>query len=217
MSYEEYIISVLDKYKRKDPREKLIITPILGKHGNTIGFLRPVTADFKKTMPNCAELFGTWRKENPTFSPSRFIITEESTENWLANNIINNSQRILFAILNLPGEYIGHIGFANFRYSTKTAEVDCVLRGVKNKIPQLMEYAMRTLIHWGKEELLLEHIDLKVLWDNEHAISFYQRCGFQKRELIPLKRVEINGEIQWHSLENSEVGAEKYYLHMVSF
>lgn len=213
-AYAEQVTSILNQYKRKCSESPLILVPVLDDSKATVGFLRPVTQDFQQTIPECAELFGKWRRDNPTFSPSRFNITTESTARWLTNQIIHNDQRVLFVVQNAAGEDIGHIGYANFRYSSRTAEVDCVLRGVKKVDPRLMEYALRALVLWGKTELKLNHIDLKVLWDNHHAIAFYQRCGFQKGELIPLRRVEVNEEIQWHPCQNPDFEVEKYYLHM---
>lgn len=217
MTYSNHIILILEKYKRINPAEKLILIPVLDDNGRTVGFLRPITTDFEKTMPECAEQFGRWRRENPEFSPSRFNITTESTAKWLMQNIVCDKNRILFAIQNLRGKNIGHIGYANFQYPTKTAEVDCVLRGEKKEIPGLMGWVMKALVHWGRVELQLEHIELKVLWDNDHAITFYQKCGFEKRELIPLKKVEIGGDVQWVPYDNAENDAKKYYLHMVLF
>lgn len=217
MSYSDHVIAILRKYKRMNSAEKLILIPVLDSNECTIGFLRPITIDFIKTMPECAEQFGRWRRENPAFSPSRFNITTESTAKWLMQNIVYNNQRILFAIQDLTGKNIGHIGYANFRDYTKAAEIDCVLRGVKNVLPGIMEWALKALVHWGQVELQLEHIDLKVLWDNDRAIAFYQKCGFEKKELIPLKRVEISGETQWTPYDNAAQDAEKYYLHMVLF
>ena len=53
-----------------------------------------------------------------------------------------------------------------------------------------------------------------LLWDNAGGISYYKRCGFKEEELIPLKRVEAQGEITWVPWESTPDRAEKYYLHM---
>ena len=70
---------ILNFYKRKQARDKLILIPILDSEENTVGFLRPVTADFNVTIPDCVELLNRWRVDNPTLSPSRFPITHERT------------------------------------------------------------------------------------------------------------------------------------------
>lgn len=214
MCYQDTVIHTVDQYKRKKPSDKLILVPILNEDQKTIGFLHPVTADYRETIPGCVELFSRWRVENPTISTARFAVTHERTEKWLDNLLISNNNRFIFLIQELSGEYIGHIGFANFRYDHRIAEVDSVLRGKKEGNPGIMQYAMQSLIHWGKETLGLEHIDLEVLSDNDHAISFYQRCGFYHDGQIPLEKVETPDEVKWVPCEDRSKEAEKYYLHM---
>ena len=65
---------------------------------------------------------------------------------------------------------------------------------------------------YGKAELGLRRIGLEVLWDNDHAIAFYMRCGFLRQGLIPLERQEVQGETRWGV--GCAEKAEKYYLHM---
>ena len=214
MRYEEQVTEKLNHYKRKQASDKLVLIPVLDANERTIGFLRPITADFETTIAGCAELLSVWRAENPTLSPTRFHITHEGTERWITNAIINNNQRILFMVEDISGSYIGHMGFADFDYATRSAEVDLVLRGRKDTAYGLMEYAIRALVNWGRQELELEHIGLDVLWDNAHAISFYERCGFQKGGLIPLTREDAHGEIRWTPHRGVQFDAEKYYLHM---
>ena len=214
MTNEAYITEALDRMKRKGNDDELCLVPILNQEMQTVGFLRPITVDFKETIPRCAELLSKWRRDNPTLSPTRFSITEERTEKWLLDYVINNNRRILFMIQDLEGVCIGHMGFAGFEYDRQAAEVDLVVRGEKDVSKGIMRYAMGALIQWGKQELKLKHIGLEVLWDNEHAISFYQSCGFQKRGLIPLEMKEIQGEVRWLPISDDTVSAEKYYLQM---
>lgn len=214
LTYQEQVKQTLDRYKRKNPEDYLVLIPIFDKMQNTIGFLRPVTADYRTTTPACVELFSRWREENPTLSLARFQVTNERTERWLDRLVVENDNRIIFLIQDSAGEYIGHIGFAGFRYEKRAAEVDSVLRGKKGVHPRMMEWAMDALICWGKRELGLEHIDLEVYSANEHAIQFYKRCGFCEGHLIPLRRVELSDEVKWVPCDD-EHSAEKYYLHMV--
>lgn len=214
MKYEEQVTEKLNHYKRKQTSDKLVLIPVLDANERTVGFLRPITADFKTTIAGCVELLSDWRAENPTLSPTRFHITLEGTERWITNLVVNNDQRILFMVQDMADDYIGHMGFAGFNYAIKAAEVDLVVRGKKDTARGMMEYAVRALVRWGTEELGLEHISLDVLWDNVHAISFYERCGFQRGELIPLMKEEHQGEIRWIPHRGAQFEAEKYYLHM---
>ena len=87
---EKNVIDILNQYKRKQAESYLMLIPILDGGGSTIGFLRPITADFKTTMADCVELLDQWRLENPCMSPSRFPVTHERTERWVIELIINN-------------------------------------------------------------------------------------------------------------------------------
>lgn len=210
-------IEILNFYKRKRAKDTLILVPILDSAENTVGFLRPVTADFNTTIPDCVELLDRWRADNPTLSPSRFPITHERTRRWIRDAIIDNDKRILFMLQELDGRRIGHIGFTNIDAGRRSAEVDMVLRGEQTNIPGFMRNAMSALIRWGKQELLLEHIDLVVLPDNEHVISFYHRCGFRDDGIVPLIRVEENNEISWVRCKETAAAPEFYFLHMILY
>ncbi len=214
MGERELRIKIMDQYKRKSETDMLILVPILDNQGKTVGFLRPVTADYKVSIPNCVSLFSNWRKENPAISAARFEITDERTDTWLQKLIIHNDNRILFMVQDVSGKNIGHIGFAGFRDDIATAEVDSVLKGVKTGYPRFMEFAMYALLKWGREVMALKNFDLEVLWNNTHAIAFYERCGFVKDYLIPLERIELPDETKWVVNESLKDTAELYYQHM---
>lgn len=214
MEYEKQLKYVLDKYKRKKRTDYLIQIPIYNEE-KLIAFLRPITADFLCTMPECVALLGKWRVQNPTLSPARFTVTDERTQKWIENLVINNDNRIIFMIQDFSGSYLGHIGLAGFDYANKKAEIDSVLRGEKNVCPRLMEFAMRNLIEWGKAELKLERFCLEVLHDNEHAIDFYKRCGFVPKRIIPLQKFESEDEIKWTPMKDVNASVyEMAYLYM---
>ena len=213
MSYQEYVVRIIDQYKQKGTGDIPDPIPILNDQNVRVGSLHAVAADYKETVPNCVELFAKWRKENPTISPSQFVITNERTEKWLNDLVIYNDNRIIFLIRDMKGRYVGHIGLAGFRYEQKTAEVDSVLRGEKDIEPGMMRYAMNALLQWGRERL--KHFDLEELSDNAHAVSFYERCGFVRDKLIPLVKVESPGEVRWVPSDRPAENADRYYLHMV--
>lgn len=210
----EKVIHILDQYKRKQCECNLILVPILNENRETVGFLRPVTADFTATIPGCVELLDCWRADNPTLSPSRFPITHERTERWITDAIINNNRRILFMIQSLEGTYIGHLGFTGITPEKGSAEVDMVVRGEKKIHPGLVGFALKSLIRWGKEELGLAHIDLVVLPYNKHGIAFYERCGFERDGIVPLIKVESGNEISWIRSREPAADPEHYFLHM---
>lgn len=210
----EYVIKTINSYKRKSSTDYLTLIPILNDEEQTIGFLRPVTADYNTTIPDCVTLFSKWRRENPSLSPARFTVTDERTDSWLKRLVVENDNRITFLIQDFNGKYIGHIGFAGFRYDSKTVEIDSVLKGVKDGYPRMMEFAMKALIRWGQDVLKIPHFDLEVIWNNSHAIRFYERCGFESDYLIPLEKEQLEDEIRWVACKDQREDAQMYYQHM---
>ena len=53
---EKKVIDMLNQYKRKQAESYLILIPILDGGGSTIGFLRPITADFRMSGINSSSL-----------------------------------------------------------------------------------------------------------------------------------------------------------------
>ena len=184
--FEIFIHETFDEYKRKHPSQPLITLPVYDDNGVVCARLRPVTADFRRTLPGCAALLARWRNENPTMSPRPFITNGPGTEKWLEQQVINNPGRILFLLMDENGQPVGHLGFSTFDYQNFSCEVDAVLRGESYARPGIMGFAMNSLIAWGLDHLGLKGITLRVLADNTHAIEFYKRLGFYEVENIPV-------------------------------
>ncbi len=215
--YASFIKTKFDQFKRKSAFAPLVCWPVCDDDGMIRAFLRPVTADFRITSPHYVSLFSQWRRENPTVSRGVFEITDERTERWLDNLVINRDDRILFMVVDLNGKELGHLGFSTFKYDEREAEVDYVLRGVKDTLPGLMYYAMIALMRLGLSELDLRVISLRVFADNEHAVKFYERCGFSITGRIPLYwSVLPDGEERWEE-EPAHAGQEpgRFYSEMI--
>lgn len=214
--YALFIKERLDCYKGKYQPESLKLLPVYNYQTILCAYLRPITEDYRITLPGCSDLLGKWREENPGIATGTFQVTRERTEKWLDTHIIGRDDRILFLIVALDGQFLGHIGFSSFEYQEKACEVDAVLRGVNDVHPGLMGYALNSLICWGLSDLRLEKITLKVFADNTHAIQFYRRCGFQVMQLIPLVKVVLPGEEKWEiSPQLQGTVAERYYTEMI--
>lgn len=213
--YQIFIRDLFDSYKCKAKYDILHMLPVYDANGDLTAYLRPITADYRKTIRDCALLMGKWRAENPSISASTFEITAERTEKWLDNLIIGREDRLLFMIETLEHDYIGHVGYSNFCYETRTAEIDSILRGVKNVYPGIMTFSIRTLLKWGKETLKLDHIELSTDTDNIKSQTLYKRCGFVvKSRKAMIKRV-LPDEVRWDMAENPDMpDAERYALVM---
>lgn len=213
--YQIFIKDIFDSYKCKKKYDILHMLPVYDTGGDLIAYLRPITADYRKTIKNCALLMGKWRAENPSISASSFEITTERTERWLDNLIIGRDDRLLFMIETLGHDYIGHVGYSNFCYETQTAEIDSILRGVKNDYPGIMTFSIISLLKWGKETLKLKNIELSTDTDNLKSQALYQRCGFVfKSKKAMIKRI-LPDEVRWDMAEDPDMpNAERYALIM---
>ncbi len=215
MNYQSFIKNTFDNYKCKKKFNLLHMIPVYNDHGELIAYLRPITADYRDTIKDCAELMGRWRAENPSISASTFEITKERTEKWLDNLIIGREDRLLFMIQTLDGRFLGHVGYSNFRYDEKTAEIDSILRGVKDEFPGIMTFALQSLLWWGKEELRLEHIELTTGPDNHKAQALYKRCGFIEKKSKAMIKVVKEDEVRWDDAPDPDMpDAEAYSLVM---
>lgn len=214
--YQNYLKEILDSYKCKNKGDYLIILPVYNDQQEEIAYLRPITANYMRTIPSCVELMSRWRAENPSLATGIFTVTHERTRKWLDNLVVGNDRRILFLISDFNGRYLGHIGFAAFDYENKSAEIDSVLRGVKDCMPGLMQHCMKSMIDWGKCVLKLEEIALEVFLDNTHAVEFYRRCKFVDNIRIPMVKITLPDEEKWEPSPDPKMqDAERYFLKMI--
>ena len=213
MDYREQIEDVLDIYKGIPLSDEVSIA--IQEKGELKGFLIPVGIDYKKRYPQFIDLVYKWREENPIGFANRFKGSREKTENWFDNVLLPRKDRILFFVSTIQGQLIGHLGYSNFNYEKQSAEIDNVVRGVKGAEKGLMTKAMQTILLWGKKKLRLKEITLRVLDDNPHAVTFYERIGFKEINRIPLYRIEHDGMIEWLDLdEHEERKPEKHFIVM---
>lgn len=202
--------------KRGEYNEKLPPQfPIYDTMGNEYAFLRPLT---EKTLYNFSfiTLLARWRSENSLAFPTQFKITTEGTKNWLQNAVLKNPSRMLFFIGNNERKIklIGHIGLATFNFRDHSCEIDNVVRGEKNYLKGVMTYALKTLVKWTQNVLLVKKIYLRVFSDNTHAITFYKKCGFVEHSLVPLHKVSTPHLCVWKE-DKKLKKAEKYFLKMI--
>ncbi len=216
MDYETFIFELFNLYKRKNVLDPMICFPIVDCNEEIVGMLKPISFDYKKIFPESIELLGKWRKENPSISNSKFEITNERTKNWLENLILNRKDRILFYIDDLQNQHIGHIAFSSFNFSNRTAEIDCVLRGITDVLPGIMTFAVKTMVQIAFNQLKVDKLYLLTNEDNYKAIRLYQRCGFNIIDRIPLFRKELDNEVRWDADEARNINeAERFEVKMI--
>ncbi len=189
-AYQTFIKTVFDSFKCIHKHEMLRCIPIYNDGEALVGYLRPITRDYRESVPGCAAQLALWRNANPSLSAEPFTATEETTREWLDHSVIGRADRLLFYIVLPDGKRVGHIGFSSFDYDARCCEVDAVLRGEKDALPGIMTFALHALIRWGLAALRLTDIELRVFSDNPHAIAYYQRNYFiSTQENLPVPGV----------------------------
>lgn len=160
-------------------------------------------------------LLTIWRNKFWDAFPEKFNATNERTRKWLNEQVLKKPDRILFLIL-LNKKKIGHIGIYRYDETENSAEIDNVVRAVRDQLPGLMEKVTRFLIDWMFKELNLSKIKLKVFSDNYKAINLYERCGMVTVGNIPLKRINTKSGWKWQEtkLDATKEYGERYFITM---
>jgi len=209
-SAEKKIIKKLN-YLKRDPKKGFSIN-VYDEKSRALSYLKPIQYDFDYGI---VSLLSKWRKENPSISTSSFKITHERTKKWLNNFVLNRKDRIIFMIYNLKNNPMGHIGLSNFDFDKNIAELDSVLRGVKDILPGLMFFCVKAIIDFGFQYLKLSGIQLSVLSDNKRAIDFYKKLNFSEIHRIPLVKLITKDETRYESkTKYPDLPIEKYYIKM---
>ena len=160
--------------------------------GNTDGFLLPVSK-LDLEDKNSIQLLTEWRNLHSYAFPLKTKVTEESTKEWLLKLVLKNEKRMLFWVLDINGNKIGHVGlFINLE---NKIELDNILRGKNNILKGIMSKSIRTLEFLIETELQFSKVYLKVLSSNSHAVNFYEKIDYDPIDKIPLKSDNQNGKV----------------------
>jgi perosamine synthetase len=130
------------------------------------------------------EKLSTWRDQHQYAYPSRFSVTIGGTKRWLETQVVKNTERLLFLLVDQMGYPIGHVGLLLCDDSSEI-ELDNILRGESDP-PGVMNLAISALEEYAYRELGIDTCKLKVLKSNTHAIRFYEGLGYQAFQEIPL-------------------------------
>jgi len=179
------------------------------------GYLVPVCELHCRDAQLIAKLTA-WRAENAFAYPTQFRVTESGTAAWLRGKLLDVEDRILFLVLDRFGTPVGHLGFASAINPEGRMEIDNVVRGVRGAEPGIMAKATQALLDWADQDFGPREIFLRVMSDNEHAVSFYRRLGFHDDGLTPLRRHSEGERVDYHPLTEADSAApDKYFLRMV--
>ncbi len=177
-------------FKRMDRLDQVLAAGLsLARSG---GYLIPV-CELHTGDTALIETFSQWRRENAFAFPTQFPVTDAGTAAWLRSRLLDVPDRLLFLVLDKFGRPVGHLGYANCLNAGGEMEIDNVVRGDKSGRPGIMSEAMEVLLDWAEEKIGPRRIFLRVFHDNEHAIKFYRKLGFEDDAVLPL-RAQVRGE-----------------------
>ena len=214
MDYRDYIYMTLDKLKTGNNGGAFISYPVFGD-SKYLGVLKPITNVYRLIYPEYVTLVCKWRQENQEGFANRFEGTEEKTRNWFDKVLLPRKDRVLFMFHDFSGKPIGHMGYSNFDFDRRSAEIDNVVKGEKKGYDGYFHKGIEALISIGKKLFQLDEIELRVLKDNEHAIKFYEELKFVREYEIPLYEKKEKDLISWVEMDKpGKRKPDKYYIHM---
>jgi RimJ/RimL family protein N-acetyltransferase len=165
-----------------------------------------------------ADLIATlarWREQNTHWYPTQFRVTLAGTAAWLRAQVLDIEDRIMFLVADEAGTLVGHLGLAHAINDRFEMKVDNVMRGPREATPGIMSAALRTMLEWAGRTLGVRRFYLPVFSDNEHAIRFYRRLGFQEGNLVPLRRHEEGERVCYRPLAAGDQAApDRHHLLM---
>lgn len=120
-----------------------------------------------------------WMKDseiNRFFQFNPDSITEESVLEFIENSMTDKN--VNYAVVNDMDEYLGTISLKNINSKDKNAEYAVSFRKMSIGTGAAA-FATKELLRIAFEELRLHKVYLNVLSDNERAIKFYNKMGFE--------------------------------------
>lgn len=211
-NFREDIFSVLAGLKYGTLSATYGFAPIKNKKGEKAQ-LQAITINDLYNDP-FIKLLAQWRHQAQNFFPSQFTVTFDGTKLWLENQVIKTFDRILFLVSSARNDTpVGHLGLYRFDWKEKSCEIDNVIRGRDDVLPGIMTPATIQVGTWARKKLGVKILYLRVLADNQRAISLYERCGYKGIKKIPLRKEVKEGMVQW--VEDPALKkAERYFLQM---
>jgi RimJ/RimL family protein N-acetyltransferase len=196
------------------PREKQLLTAlkhVAGTPGPQLGlrvgtppvvYLRPVATRRELQNESDVRCLTEWRNQFVTSFLTEFKATESQTADWLANIVGPDDNRILFMVdRDIDNLAIGYMGIGFIDWNAGYGEADSIVRG-RPAARGIMTAALRTLLAWGRGQLGLDTIGVRVRSDNP-ALAFYRKFGFIEQKRVPLNNRYESNSLVWYEDQDS--------------
>jgi RimJ/RimL family protein N-acetyltransferase len=198
------------KFEFRQYPDKVIIPVHDGS--NIVARLRPLNSSFTSEE---VELLAEWRNQNREAFLTWINSTNDSTKQWLTEQILPREDRILFWVETLDGIPFGHFGLTNFDFELKSCELDNVIRGKIGVLHRGILLAIQALMRWSFHYLQAGSVYVRVFSDNERAINLYMKNGLRIFKRASLRRVDQVNISRWLEVEdNTPDYVEKHVVYM---
>ena len=156
-------------------------------------------------------LLTTWRKKYNNMFASVFEISEKRTKIWIKENILENSNCILFLIY-VNGKMVGNMGIDKYNEKKNEVELENYMKDPTFNFPGLMTIIERPFFKWMFEGLKLSKIRTHIFSDNYKMLNVHVRCGgWVTINTIPLRCIVTNDGWKWVEIENMDEIGERYF------
>ncbi len=182
-TYQTQVVAAMKETGRADKNHGR--QNVIGGSGSIVGYLIPVGTSFLDDAETI-RCMTEWREATQFAFPSRFPVSRDRTATWLASQVVNRSDRLLFLVTEQSGTPVGHLGVQLNLADPSSVELDNVVRGNRSS-PGLMGYALKALERWCADHLKAAEMILQVLESNHHARAFYDRYGYLELKRVPME------------------------------
>jgi RimJ/RimL family protein N-acetyltransferase len=173
--------------------------------------LRPIATVPGKTDARDVHLLSEWRNRHVKSFLTEFVANDVRTAQWLSGPIHGNAGKMLFMLDGLDGEPLGHLGLGFIDWDARYGEADAIVSGGASP-PGLMKLALQTLLHWGRTQLGLQSLAVRVRSDNP-AVAFYEKVGFREFQRVSLAVRRSEQGADWFE-DPTLASAEASLVHM---
>ena len=193
----------------RQAKEERLTLDVRDEQGGLLSTMTPIS-----NTPEQVKLVADWRELAKQWYPTVFAYNLENTARWIDRQVVANPERLLLLLRTPSGEPWGHLGLATFAWQpAPSCELDAVMRGRADLVPGAMTFAVRALLDWTQRSLDIHRIGLRVFADNDRAIRFYERIGFERSRTIPLLFEKGDPVSSWRECKMGE-GPERHFLVM---
>ncbi len=155
----------------------------------------------KLSLKDAPLMYEWMRDKNVTcgLQPKFAEMTENDCRAFIERSWIEENNRHL-AIVHNEDEYMGTVSLKNIDRACGEAEFAIAVR-TKAMGCGFSAFAIKEILRIGLEEMGLKRIYWCVLKENQRAIRFYEKNGYQKIENPPLGRGYENSLYYWYQVE----------------